>query len=228
MTATEWFTKVNGLVVTSPYGVRIHPVTKIKSHHNGIDFGGRNVRGKDILCPKAGIVTNSGFDAKGYGYYIGVTVESGHVLVFAHLDSRTVKKGDKVRYKSVIGKLGNTGKSTGPHLHFQVNKPGGGTRGKNYWGNPDEFDFGGEDVKFVLVNTWSDVPFAKRLMEKLGCFMAWRTDNGELVGNLADASEVYVCGGKVTDIPAGPKVINLSGANAFATVANIEQQIKGV
>jgi len=149
-------------------------------------------------------------------------------MIFAHLDSRIVKKGDVVQRGDAIGRLGNTGKSTGPHLHFQINKPGGGVRGPNYWGNPDNFDYGGEPVTFVLVNTWSDVPFAKRLMEKLGCFMVWRNDKGELVGNLADAKRVYVCGGRVDDIPKGPEIINLSGSNAFATVANIEDAIKGV
>lgn len=83
-----------------------------------------------------------------------------------------------------------------------------------------------ELVEFVLVNSWADVPYAKRLMERKGCFMAWRNDKGQLVGDLSRAQKVYVCGGRVDDIPKGPEIMNLAGADAFETVANIGREIR--
>lgn len=84
----------------------------------------------------------------------------------------------------------------------------------------------GNPVEFVLVNSWADVPFAKRLMERKGCFMAWRSDKGQVVGDLSLAKKVYVCGGRTDDIPKGPEIVNLAGADAFVTVANIGEAIK--
>ena len=233
MKATQWFTQVNGLSKTSPYGPRTYTLNgqKVSDFHRGIDFGGVNVRGKPILTPAGGLVTSSGMDTSGYGNYVGVTIDTGHklvgyTLVFAHLDTR-VTKGAEVRRGDSIGKLGNTGKSNGPHLHFQINRPGTGVKGSGYAGDPDDFDFGEErTVDFVLVNTWADVPFAKWLMERKKAFMAWRNDAGLLVGDLSQARTIYVCGGRVDDLPKGPKIINLSGADAFATVANIGREIK--
>ena len=224
MNATQWFTKKNGLTLTGRFGPRIHPITKKAGHHAGIDYGGK--KGTPIYTPVGGTVTHSKH-YPGYGNLVAVQDPAGQRHLFAHLDSRLVKKGDKVRRGDVVGKLGSTGASTGPHLHYQINKPSGGINGGGYWGDPDKYVFEeARTVEFVLVNSWADVPYAKRLMERKNCYMAWRNDNGQLVGDLSRARKIYVCGGRTDDIPKGPEIVNLAGADAFVTVANIGEAIK--
>lgn len=207
--------------MTGKYGPRIHPITKKAGHHNGIDYGGK--RGTNILCPANGTVTSSGLDAKGYGNYVGVTLESGHVLVFAHLDLRLVKKGDKVKQGSVIGKLGSTGASTGPHLHFQINKPGGGVRGKNYWGNPDDFNFWEGTVdKLIVINTANDRGMGDLLEWK---FKAPVIQLAFASQDLLDSAEtIYQVGG--TQIKAKGKVIYLSGKDRLETAIKVLDILK--
>lgn len=135
---TRWFTEIaHNFVVTSPYGNR----PTLGDFHRGIDFGGKGVRGTPVKCPRAGTVTNAGFDTKGYGNYVGVRLPDNHTMVFAHLDRRDVKKGDKIAQGHIIGTLGNTGNTTGPHLHFQINSPGTGVRGNGACGDPDDYIF---------------------------------------------------------------------------------------
>lgn len=182
--------------MTGKFGPRIHPITKKAGHHNGIDYGGK--RGKDILCPADGTVTSSRLDPKGYGNYVGVTNKSGHVLVFAHLDSRAVKKGDKVRRGDSIGQLGSTGASTGPHLHFQINRPGGGVRGSSYWGDPDKFDFEEEDkVDIILLNSQSDAQAGFWLHQKTGATIVIRGAGNKL---LPLARTIYIVGGEADSV----------------------------
>jgi len=224
MNATEWFTKTNGLTKISGFGPRTHPVTKVKGHHNGNDYGGKGVRGKPVLCPSDGIVTSSGVDAKGYGQYVGVTIPSKHVLVFAHLDKRSVKKGQKIQRGDFIGILGNTGVSTGPHLHFQVNKPGGGTRGKNYWGDPDEFDFGGDDevrihcvVGFSETDAPTILPVVQILRKKDDCPIYYRNT---MTKALAKYQTIYMVGGsekEIRELAPDAKIIPITGPTRLET-----------
>src|SRR5690554_2494342 len=91
---TRYFTEIaHNLKVTSDYGPR-----DFDGFHRGIDFGGSGCRGTPLTSPWYGTVTHAGYDsaAKGYGHYIGITLESGHVMVFAHLDERLVSKGDTI------------------------------------------------------------------------------------------------------------------------------------
>jgi murein DD-endopeptidase MepM/ murein hydrolase activator NlpD len=107
--------------VTSDYGYRIHPVTGEKSYHRGVDIG--IGVGTKVRAAHDGIIS-TGNDAGGYGKYITLTGKDGLITKYAHLsefikgNGRTVSKGD------VIAETGNTGNSTGPHLHFEIIKDG--------------------------------------------------------------------------------------------------------
>lgn len=102
---------------------RLHPVTKkIKSHH-GVDIPG--ARGKSIPTIVAGHVLTSK-EMNGYGNVVDITGNDGRIRRYAHLDSISVKEGQDVKAGDEIGKLGNTGVGTGPHLHYEVGKSGKG------------------------------------------------------------------------------------------------------
>ena len=98
--------------VTSRYGARWG------RNHNGIDYGGRT--GDPVKAADGGTVTFAGWNNGGYGYMVIINHGNGKETYYAHLNSVGVKKGQKVAQGSVIGRLGNTGRSTGPHLHFEI------------------------------------------------------------------------------------------------------------
>jgi murein DD-endopeptidase MepM/ murein hydrolase activator NlpD len=108
--------------VTCYYGWRIHPVTGAKDYHKGIDIG--VPVGTDILAGHDGKVIQAAFDAGGYGYYIAIEGKDGLVSKYAHCDRLLASVGQQVKKGDVIAKSGNTGRSTGPHLHLEVLKNG--------------------------------------------------------------------------------------------------------
>jgi Membrane proteins related to metalloendopeptidases len=112
--------------VTSYYGYRIHPISGDKSYHRGIDIG--LPTGTEILAGFDGIVTAAGYDAGGFGNYVAIQMitNSGDVIEakYAHCDSLLVNVGQSVESGDVIATVGNTGNSTGSHLHFEVLKNG--------------------------------------------------------------------------------------------------------
>lgn len=104
--------------ITSPFGYRIHPIYKTKRFHHGIDFGGK--MGTAITATADGIIEYASFD-KGYGNLVVIHHNFGFKTAYGHMqENLTVKKGDFVKKGAVIGYLGNTGISTGPHLHYEV------------------------------------------------------------------------------------------------------------
>jgi murein DD-endopeptidase MepM/ murein hydrolase activator NlpD len=108
--------------VTSPFGYRTHPVTGIKAFHNGIDIGAAH--GSNIYAVANGIVERTFYNAQG-GNSIILLHDNGLKTGYAHLSAFNVKAGDTVKQGEVIGFIGNTGVSTGAHLHFTVrNKDG--------------------------------------------------------------------------------------------------------
>lgn len=109
-------------LVTSYYGWRVHPVTGEKNYHKGIDIAVPT--GTDILSGQDGTVTQASFDADGYGWYIVVEGKDGLVSKYAHCDALLTAVGQKVKKGDLIAKSGNTGTSTGPHLHLEVLKNG--------------------------------------------------------------------------------------------------------
>jgi murein DD-endopeptidase MepM/ murein hydrolase activator NlpD len=103
--------------ITSGFGVRADPMTHVPSMHEGIDFVAP--MGTQVRATAAGKVIRSG-RAGAYGEMIEVAHVDGFVSRYAHLSRRQVDEGDVVERGQVIGLLGNTGRSTGPHLHYEV------------------------------------------------------------------------------------------------------------
>lgn len=111
--SSGWF----GGPVTSQYGPRIHPVTgNVYSFHSGIDLG----IPEGVKAPAAadGTVSFAGW-ADGYGNYIVVEMADGTSFAYGHLDDIWVNVGDIVKKGDIVGLVGNTGVSTGPHMHIE-------------------------------------------------------------------------------------------------------------
>lgn len=86
--------------------------------HEGIDIAAR--RGTAIVAAESGVVIYSGNDLGGYGNLTVISHAGGLFSIYAHAKRNFTKKGDKVHRGQVIGEVGSTGRSTGPHLHFEV------------------------------------------------------------------------------------------------------------
>jgi len=104
--------------ITSYFGPTTHPFTKRWYLHKGIDIA--YSRGTKLVSTADGKVIEKGFEANGYGNYIVIKHKYGFYTRYAHLDKVYVKEGQNVLQGAVIGTLGNTGLSTGPHLHYEV------------------------------------------------------------------------------------------------------------
>lgn len=109
--------------VTSPFGMRIHPIKKIARFHNGIDIAAAGINGKPVSSFADGQITYSGFIG-GYGQTVIISHSEGYESLYAHLSSLAVKEGQEVKAGETVGAVGSTGLSTGPHLHFTVKKDG--------------------------------------------------------------------------------------------------------
>lgn len=107
--------------ITSGYGRRIDPITKVPAMHSGIDFGARY--DTDIIATGMGVVTFAGRD-RAYGNYVEVAHGQGLTTLYAHAGSISVSPGDVVEKGQVIGKVGDTGRTTGPHVHYEVMQDG--------------------------------------------------------------------------------------------------------
>ncbi len=106
--------------ISSYFGRRIDPYTGKYKWHEGMDFTGSV--GTEIYCTGNGKVIDAGNSHTGFGHQIIVDHGFGYKTRYAHLSKVLVKKGDIVERGEVIGLLGNSGKSTGPHLHYEVIK----------------------------------------------------------------------------------------------------------
>ena len=107
--------------ITSPYGMRQDPFTKNKKHHKGIDFAG-NI-GTELYAVAPGRVISAG-DRTGYGTTVEIDHGLGFTTLYAHLSKLMVSRGDWVRPGTVIGLGGSSGRSTGPHLHYEIRYKG--------------------------------------------------------------------------------------------------------
>jgi murein DD-endopeptidase MepM/ murein hydrolase activator NlpD len=103
--------------VTSGFGIRNDPFTGQLAMHEGLDFVAEV--GSPIVATAAGTVTRSGWDAS-YGNVVEVSHIEGFTTRYAHLSKRLVEVGQKVQRGETIAQLGSTGRSTGPHLHYEV------------------------------------------------------------------------------------------------------------
>lgn len=105
--------------VTGKFGWREHPILKRKEFHPGIDLAASI--GTPIYAPASGVVEFSGYSNNGYGYNVILLHNFGFKSVYAHMTRKdVVKAGDFVNKGDLIGYIGNTGLSTGPHLHYEV------------------------------------------------------------------------------------------------------------
>lgn len=106
--------------LSSYYGYRIDPIYKIRKFHAGVDFSAP--QGTPIYSSGAGIVTKTHQSRRGYGNTVAIDHGYGYKTFYAHIKDIKVKKGDKVTRGQIIATVGNTGKSTAPHLHYEVRK----------------------------------------------------------------------------------------------------------
>lgn len=111
----------NKMIITSSYGSRVHPIFGTKKMHNGIDL---KASYENVYSVMDGIVTAAGWDPKGGGNYMKVRHFNRFETSYLHLSEMYYKPGEKVAAGYVIGRSGNSGNSTGPHLHFSVKEFG--------------------------------------------------------------------------------------------------------
>lgn len=104
--------------ISSSYGSRINPISGRRHVHTGIDLTCK--RGEEILAPADGVVETVRPGNKGYGNYLTLRHSFGFSSSFAHLNKFNVKSGQFVSKGDVIAQCGNSGNSTGPHLHYEV------------------------------------------------------------------------------------------------------------
>ena len=110
----NWIKPVNGSI-DSPYGYRIHPVYKTRKFHDGVDISAP--LNTPVKACGDGKVAQAFWNG-GYGKYISISHSDGYLSFYAHLSSIGVTPGQTVKQGQLIGKVGSTGLSTGPHLHF--------------------------------------------------------------------------------------------------------------
>lgn len=107
--------------ISSPFGERISPVTRRTEFHRGIDIA--NSTNTDIIASAAGVVTFSGYNGS-YGNMVLIAHGNGYSTIYAHNHENKVEVGDRVQKGELIAKMGSTGRSTGPHVHFEIRKGG--------------------------------------------------------------------------------------------------------
>lgn len=103
--------------ISSSFGTRIDPLNGKKAFHEGIDFRGKI--GDSVKATGPGVVKKSLY-TKGYGHHIVLCHNNGYETLYAHLSQRLVKRGERVQTGQHIGLIGKSGRSTGPHLHYEV------------------------------------------------------------------------------------------------------------
>ena len=103
--------------LSSYFGMRTDPFTGRRVHHSGVDFAGK--LGSDVVAVAAGVVQYSG-KRSGYGNLVEVNHGNGYVTRYGHNLKNLVTVGQTIKKGEVIAKMGTTGRSTGPHVHFEV------------------------------------------------------------------------------------------------------------
>jgi murein DD-endopeptidase MepM/ murein hydrolase activator NlpD len=119
-----------GYYMSSPFGWRNSPFTGARTYHNGVDMA--TSQGTPIYAALAGRVAASGYDTV-YGNYVIISHHSGYRSLYGHMSVRDVAAGQQVTVGTRIGKVGNTGMSTGPHVHFTIFKNNTAVNPMNLW-----------------------------------------------------------------------------------------------
>ena len=120
--SSGWICPVPYYTLTSPFGMRIHPISGKWKMHNGVDMA--CAQGTPIYAAKSGKVTVASYQAGGAGYYVSINHGDGFSSVYMHMTHYIVSPGQYVTAGQVIGYVGSTGGSTGPHLHFGISYNG--------------------------------------------------------------------------------------------------------
>ena len=107
--------------ISSLFGYRVHPITKARTKHMGVDIPGS--LDTPIYASRSGKVIFAGYSG-GYGNLVIVRHDKGYTTYYGHLNKITTRVGAKVGQGTMIGKMGSTGNSTGCHLHFEVRRNG--------------------------------------------------------------------------------------------------------
>lgn len=115
------------LHISSSYGMRIHPVSGMRKMHWGVDY--RAPTGTPVYAVAPGVVIASAYNSSN-GHYIAIRHPDRYISYYLHLHRRMASKGQSIRAGQIIGRVGSTGISTGPHLHFGFKMPNG------RWMNP--------------------------------------------------------------------------------------------
>ena len=112
-------TPINGARLSSPFGMRKHPIDGYNKMHRGTDFAAP--MGTPIMASGDGVVKKAGWCGGG-GNCVKIKHNSTYQTVYAHMSkfARGIKQGVRVKQGQIIGYVGSTGKSTGPHLHYEV------------------------------------------------------------------------------------------------------------
>lgn len=127
--------------LSSGYGMRMHPILKVRKLHPGIDFSAP--KGTPIYATGDGEVKRVHTSLGGYGRQVEIDHGYGYVTKYAHMEMFNVKKGQKVKRGECIGYVGNSGRSTAPHLHYEVHKDGKKINPVHYFHqdlNPTEYE----------------------------------------------------------------------------------------
>lgn len=114
--AEIWINPVDG-IITSSYGNRINPVLNKEEFHDGIDIAVES--GTEVYAVKSGIVTRAEKSLT-YGNTLYYETNDGYTIMYAHLQEAIAVEGEKIRQGQAIALSGNTGLTTGPHLHYTV------------------------------------------------------------------------------------------------------------
>lgn len=116
--------------VTSEFGYRSDPFTGQTKGHTGIDIAVPT--GTPVRAALPGVVTTAAYNAGGYGYYVMIDHGNGMVTLYAHNSKLLVRAGDTVETGDIVSLSGSTGRSTGPHLHFEVRVDGQRVNPRSY------------------------------------------------------------------------------------------------
>jgi murein DD-endopeptidase MepM/ murein hydrolase activator NlpD len=119
--------------MASGYGYRTDPIYKTTKFHAGMDFAA--AVGTEIYATGDGTIMRADADASGYGNHVRINHGYGYMTLYGHMSKIMVRPGQRVKRGDVIGLVGNTGKSVGPHLHYEVHKNGEAINPVNFYYN---------------------------------------------------------------------------------------------
>ncbi len=120
--AIQPVTKSGVARLASGFGYRIHPIYKTHMMHEGIDF--TSPIGTEIYSTGNGVVAKVEYNGRGYGNHVIINHGYGYATLYGHMSKFAVRPGQKIKRGDIIGYVGNTGSSTGPHVHYEVIKNG--------------------------------------------------------------------------------------------------------